>query len=164
MNKYLAAAIIVFLSVGTTPSDEEWTILLLNGEVYTDVRLNRLKGDSLVATVQNDTLLIPVAQISEIYSSFHPIGVPGWLAGCAIGGAVGAGVVVTSCESKSSEEEAIKPLAVIGCSAIGAATGSLAGCFVLPDEGTRYNLRSKSLLSKKATIIEILQRQNQPRD
>lgn len=156
--KKTSLVLLSFLFVGLTPSDQQWTVVLLDGTEYSSVSLLRLDGDSLVATTEGDTLFLPVAQISEIFTSSHPLGIPGSLVGAFTGAAIAAGCVVAS-EASGEPEEGLKKVAIVGYSALGAGVGAVAGCLLLPEKETRYDLEGKILVVKKSMISSILSRQ-----
>lgn len=150
-------ALLCFLFFGPTPPDENWSVLLLDGTEYSDVFLLRLEGESLVITMDEDTLYLPVSEVAEIFRSSHPLGIPGWLAGYIGGAALGAGCAAAAApEARGRTEEGLKTGVIAGSAALGATVGAIVGCLGFPKEETRYVLRNKLPAEKKSIISSIL--------
>jgi hypothetical protein len=159
MKKTTLIMLLCFLFIGLNPLEEEWTIVRSDGIEYSGVSLLRLEGDSLVATAYGDTLFIPIADISEMTTSSHPLGIPAHVVGCVAGAAVGmACVEIEVPKPKDRMERGFRNLATIGCAAVGASAGALAGCLVFPEKQTRYSLGDNPLPVKRSMIASILSR------
>ena len=65
------------LFIGFSPSEQEWSIVLINGVRYTDVSLLRFDRDTLVVLLGADSAFIPVNNIREISSRSLILGLRG---------------------------------------------------------------------------------------